>query len=190
MFNPQSLPQYRSHKLVRAAEIIKVQADQMIGYCEILLEGGHVVELSGPTRRRVLDALEVMRYGYDGGSRAMLIAYSDGYISVSPLATFEAGYTRLHDRAFEPGKAPRITEADVVAAISKVDYTLLPDGRTTVCTLTLDNGFTVRGESSCVCAENFDEQKGKDIALANARGEMWKFLGFRLADALHFGTLP
>lgn len=87
--------------------------------------------------------------------------------------------------AYEQGQAPRVTQDEVDAAIIKQDFTLLPDGRTTICTLTLDNGFTVRGESSCVCIENFDEAIGRKIASQNATNEVWKMLGFRLADRLH-----
>lgn len=80
---------------------------------------------------------------------------------------------------------PKVTEEDLDNAIKKVEYTLLPDGRTTICTLTLDNNFTVRGESSCVSAENFDEEIGRNLALKKARDNLWPFLGFRLADELH-----
>ncbi len=86
---------------------------------------------------------------------------------------------------YEPGQAPRVTPEEVDAAVIKQEFTLLPDGRTTVCTLTLDNGFTVRGESSCVCIENFDEGIGRTVAAKNADNEVWKFLGFRLAERLH-----
>jgi hypothetical protein len=79
---------------------------------------------------------------------------------------------------------PRVTEEDLDNAIKKVEYTLLPDGRTTICTLTLDNNFTVRGESSCVSAENFNEEIGQTLALKKARENLWPFLGFRLADKL------
>lgn len=82
------------------------------------------------------------------------------------------------------GEAPRVTEAEVAAAIVKTDYVVLPDGRTTIAMLTLDNGFTVRGESSCVCIENFDAAKGQHYALEKAKDEVWKLLGFRLADRL------
>ena len=82
------------------------------------------------------------------------------------------------------GLAPRVTADQVAAAIKREEFTLLPDGRTTVCTMTLDNDFTVRGESSCVCDENFDAEIGRGIARKNAEGEVWKLLGFRLADQL------
>lgn len=80
--------------------------------------------------------------------------------------------------------APKVTLNDVNDAIQGAEYTVLPDGRTTICTLTLDNGYTVRGESSCVCIENFDPAMGRDIALEDARRKVWPLLGFRLADRL------
>lgn len=84
----------------------------------------------------------------------------------------------------KPMSAPRVTSFDVDSAIKEVDYIILPDGRTTICMLTLDNGYTVRGESSCVCIENFDAEIGRGIAKTNAREKVWGLLGFRLADRL------
>ena len=46
------------------------------------------------------------------------------------------------------GNAPRVTPEQVEAAIIGETYTVLPNGRTTVCQLTLDNGFTVEGMSA------------------------------------------
>lgn len=86
---------------------------------------------------------------------------------------------------YPQGGAPRVTAQEVAQAIIMQDFTLLPDGRTTICTLTLYNGFTVRGESSCVCIENFDEKIGREIASKNAETEVWKLLGFRLAANLY-----
>lgn len=86
---------------------------------------------------------------------------------------------------FKQGQAPQVTPESVKLAIKKTEYTLLPDGRTTICTLTLDNGFTVRGESSCVFIENFDPEIGASIALKQATDKVWGYLGFRLADKYH-----
>lgn len=82
--------------------------------------------------------------------------------------------------------APSVTTADVIAAIKNETYTVLPNGRTTVCQLTLDNGFTVEGQSACVSLTNFDAEKGNRYARENALNEVWKLLGFRLADRLAF----
>lgn len=80
--------------------------------------------------------------------------------------------------------APRVTSFDVERAIRAVEYVVLPDGRTTICILTLDNDYTVRGESSCVSKENFNAEIGQEYALQDARNKVWPLLGFRLADRL------
>lgn len=80
--------------------------------------------------------------------------------------------------------APRVTSMDLDACVKDTQYLILPDGRTTLCMLTLDNGFTVHGTSACVSLENFNAQAGRDISNTNARDQLWKLLGFRLADKL------
>ena len=80
--------------------------------------------------------------------------------------------------------APRVSLGQVEAAIVGETFTVLPNGRTTVCQLTLDNGFTVEGISAAVSIENFDAEIGNKIARQNAVGEVWKLLGFRLRDQL------
>lgn len=83
-----------------------------------------------------------------------------------------------------PGSAPRVTLDQVNAAIVGETYTVLPDGRTTICQLTLWNGFTVTGQSACVCKENFNPEIGNPIAKKDAIEKIWPLLGFRLQDFL------
>lgn len=80
--------------------------------------------------------------------------------------------------------APRVTPAQVEAAIVGETYTVLPNGRSTVCQLTLDNGFTVEGISAAVSIENFDAELGNKIARQNAVNQIWPLLGFRLRDQM------
>lgn len=80
--------------------------------------------------------------------------------------------------------APRVTIEDVEAAIREETYTVLPDGRTTICQLTLDNGFTVDGHSACVSKENFNAEIGNKFAREEAIKKVWGYLGFRLSDQL------
>lgn len=80
--------------------------------------------------------------------------------------------------------APKVTPEQVQAAIVGESFTLLPNGRTTVCQLTLYNGFTVEGQSACVCIENYDEALGNRLAREDAENKIWPLLGFRLADHL------
>jgi hypothetical protein len=76
-----------------------------------------------------------------------------------------------------------VTEEMVNAAIRDSQ-----DERSTICLLTFDNGFTVRGESSCVSAANFD-RAGERLAYEDARRKVWPFLAFRLADQLTDGSV-
>lgn len=91
--------------------------------------------------------------------------------------------------AIKKGAAPRVTLEELKAAIKSETYTLLPNKRTTVCQLTLDNGFTVEGSSSCVSVENYNRAIGEEIACENACNNLWQLLGMRLADRLHQAKL-
>ena len=68
--------------------------------------------------------------------------------------------------------APSVTIEQVEAAIVSETYTVLPNGRTTVCQLTLidngDTGFTVEGQSACVSRANYDEETGTKYARQRA----------------------
>ena len=81
--------------------------------------------------------------------------------------------------------APKVTPQQIEAAIVRETYTLLPNGRTTVCQLTLidlgDSGFTVEGQSACVSRDNYNEELGNKIARQNALNEVWKVKGYELA---------
>jgi hypothetical protein len=81
--------------------------------------------------------------------------------------------------------APSVSQADVNDAVVSATYTVLPNGRTTVCQLTLYNGFTVEGMSACVSLENFDAELGQLIAHSKAVEKIWPLLGFRLADQIY-----
>ena len=91
--------------------------------------------------------------------------------------------------AIKKGEAPKVTKNELEAAIKGETYTLLPNERTTICQLTLDNGFTIEGSSSCVSKENYDREIGERIARDNAINGLWQLLGFRLADRLHQAKL-
>jgi hypothetical protein len=81
-------------------------------------------------------------------------------------------------------KAPRVSKAEVERAIreGKVTYTVLPNGRTTVCQIELFNErFSVEGSSACVSKENFNQQYGEEASLKEATNEVWGVLGTVLA---------
>ena len=114
--------------------------------------------------------------------------------------------------------APRVTMADIEAAIVSDHYFTAADGiagnfadgrdyeagiaqqvardktpdilnRLTFCVLVLKNGYTVTGESACVSAENFDAELGRKIARQNALDKCWPLFGFHLAATQSNWTL-
>ena len=97
--------------------------------------------------------------------------------------------------------APRLTPDHIDSKIKAVEYILprdvckrdngvevfdapLPLQTLTFCILTLENGFTVTGESACASPENFDPFIGKEIALKNAREKIWQLEGYLLKEKL------
>lgn len=80
--------------------------------------------------------------------------------------------------------AARITPERIDEVIVGEDYHVFDGSQLTVCCLTLENGFTVTGESACASPENFDAEIGKKIARANARDKIWPLEGYLLKQHL------
>lgn len=83
-----NLPQWKCHKVVRAAKIIDWHRlpNRPGEEFHLFLEGGHKKTL--PSSRIPADGPIVGGY---------YVVYEDGYTSFSPAEAFEAGYTRLPD---------------------------------------------------------------------------------------------
>lgn len=79
---------------------------------------------------------------------------------------------------------PRLTPAHIQAAIVGEDYVRLDGTTTTICYLTLRNGFVVTGESACISPENFDEKIGCEVAYKMAEGKVWMLEGYLLKEFL------
>jgi hypothetical protein len=60
----------------------------------------------------------------------------------------------------------------------------------TICVIKLANGFTVTGESACASPENFNQEIGNSIALANAKQKIWLLEGYLLKERLYQTTQP
>ena len=78
-----------------------------------------------------------------------------------------------------------LEQSDIDVKIKDAKFTVLEDGRTTICNLYLENGFTVRGESVCVSKENFNKDTGEKIALENAKNKVWELEGYLLAEDIY-----
>jgi hypothetical protein len=96
--------------------------------------------------------------------------------------------------------APRITPSDLDAAIDSVDVVkhITPSGSVLRwAVLNLKNGFSVTGKpSAAVSAANDNEEIGRQVAIDNARSELWAYLGYLLKERLyqealsHTATIP
>ena len=77
-----------------------------------------------------------------------------------------------------------VTEAGIRARIVDEKYFVIEGTTVTICHLTLENGFSVRGESACVDPLNFDKKKGEMYAFDNAFDKLWMLEGYLLCDRL------
>lgn len=78
--------------------------------------------------------------------------------------------------------APRVTKQDVLDFIKSEKY--LYSDTLTFCVLTLENGFTVTGESACASLSNYNKEIGDRLAKENATNKIWGLLGFELRSQL------
>lgn len=84
--------------------------------------------------------------------------------------------------------APRLTPDLIESKIVKEEYHLLTDVLT-VCVLTLENGFTVTGESACASPANYNKEIGDRIARGNAKEKIWILEGYLLKQKLFEGLI-
>ena len=68
--------------------------------------------------------------------------------------------------------------------IADTAFYVFPGTTTTVCALTLQNGYVVVGTSACAAPENFDEGLGQTIARNNAIDQIWALEGYLLKESL------
>lgn len=187
------LRKFKSHKIVEGAKIVaidKFDNPDKSGTTAASSYGAVLTVMTPDGEASIKVSPEYMNrhQPYAGG---YFVRYEDGYQSFSPSEAFENGYTAMDNiNPDKPlgDKAPTVTPEYVNSRIKSVEYFVL-SGTTTICAITLDNYFTVRGDSACVYPENFDEQKGRDIAYDNAYEKLWPLFGFLLAER-RAGVLP
>ena len=71
------------------------------------------------------------------------------------------------------GKFKKINER-----VIRIEYLRLPNSTVTICHVTLDNGFSVRGESACIDPASFNEELGKELAYDQAFGKLEELFAF------------
>lgn len=77
--------------------------------------------------------------------------------------------------------AERVTKEFMESRIANSEFHRIGE-TVTICSITLDNGYSVRGESACVNPENYNQQIGEKIAYDNAFRQLWPLFGFLLAE--------
>ena len=81
------------------------------------------------------------------------------------------------------------TEEGILKKIKGTTFTSLPSGKSVVCEITLENGFTVRGESSVVDKSTFDPKIGEQIAFEDAFRKIWALEGYLLQEKMFKGEI-
>lgn len=84
--------------------------------------------------------------------------------------------------------APRLTPDLIDSKVYAKAFHVFGDTCLTVCCLTLENGFTVTGESACASPENFNAEIGEKIAFEQARNKIWMLEGYLLKQKLYADT--
>lgn len=79
-------------------------------------------------------------------------------------------------------KHRRVTEQSINAKIKQVSY--IYDETTTICMITLKNGFKVLGHSTPADPRNHDAAVGRRYAYDNAFRQLWQLEGYLLVEYL------
>ena len=84
--------------------------------------------------------------------------------------------------------APRVTLKDLEAAITDtaiVKHVTKSGSILRWAVITTPNGFSVTGKpSASVSAANDNAEIGEEVAITNAKNELWAFLGYELATEI------
>lgn len=121
---------------------------------------------------KIISAEPCAKDGRDGYT----VVYKDGYSSWSPKEAFDEAYVAVDSIP------NRLSVEDLTAKIKHTDYSRIIQTTVTVCTLILENGFTVIGKSACIDPANFDAVFGEQIAYSDALNKMWELEGYLLAQ--------
>lgn len=79
----------------------------------------------------------------------------------------------------------KVTKKQIESRIVTTEYIFLPNSTVTICHITLDSGYSVRGESACVDPADFEENIGKQLAYDDAFRKLWPLFGFLKCEELY-----
>jgi hypothetical protein len=75
-----------------------------------------------------------------------------------------------------------VTLNSIQNKVQKTTYTLLPDGKTTICQLHMENGYTINGHSACVDPTQYNQALGEKYSYEDAINKAWPLEGYLLAE--------
>ena len=84
---------------------------------------------------------------------------------------------------------PRVTEESIKARIQNVEY-LEPTPFSTLCVITMSNGWVSTGFSAPADPRNYDREVGRRYAYDNAFKPLWQLEGYLLRERLWLGEQP
>lgn len=76
----------------------------------------------------------------------------------------------------------RVTVSDMEAKIKMTIYQRLEGTTTTICQITMENGFIVTGTSACVDPKNYNQALGEKYAYERAFNKLWELEGYLLLE--------
>jgi hypothetical protein len=121
---------------------------------------------------KIISAEPFVKDGKDGYT----VVYKDGYISWSPKEAFEEAYEAIDD-------IPNSLDIGYLeSVIANIAFKEVEGTTTTLCILTLKNGYTVIGKSACIDKAAFNAEIGRDIAYGDAFEKIWELEGYRLTQ--------
>jgi hypothetical protein len=68
--------------------------------------------------------------------------------------------------------------------VVKTQYYVIPETTTTICQLSMENGYVVVGTSACVDPNKFNQALGEKYSYENAIDKLWPLEGYLLAQEL------
>jgi hypothetical protein len=93
-----------------------------------------------------------------------------------PISQFEA------EELLKTCAEPRVTEQSINKKIAAIDY--LYHSTTTICVITMENGFKFIGTSTPAASANYRMELGQKYAFDNAFKQIWSHEGYLLRENL------
>ena len=78
----------------------------------------------------------------------------------------------------------KVTLSAMQDKIKHVSYALLPETTTTICIMTMTNGFVVLGTSACADPAMFNKALGEQYSYSDAIDKLWPLEGYLLREEL------